>query len=96
MLQGTMEKLEKYCRMKFRISESDVLPAVDLVDGTARSKLAAGTRGGVSRCSNHAEQIITITIPREVETLDDSCFSGCTSLEEVIFADDSQLDRIGK
>ena len=34
-----------------------MVPAVDLVDGTARSKWAVGARGGVSRCGNHAEEI---------------------------------------
>ena len=57
-----MEKLEKYCRVKFRILESDVVPAVDLVDPTARSEWAVGARGGVSRCSNHAEQIIASSV----------------------------------
>ena len=37
-----------------------------------------------------------ITIPREVETLDDYCFYNCESLEEVIFCDDSKLRHIGK
>ena len=37
-----------------------------------------------------------IIIPSEVETLDGSCFHTCKSLEEVIFADDSKLHRIGK
>ena len=53
--QGTMEKLEKYCGVKFHISESRVLPALDLIDPTARAKWAVGTRGCVSRCSNQAE-----------------------------------------
>ena len=53
--QGTMEKLEKYCGVKFYISESRVLPAVDLLDPTARAKWAIGDPGSVSRCSNHAE-----------------------------------------
>ena len=41
--------------MKFRISELRVLPAVDLIDSTTGAKWTIGARGGVSRCSNHAE-----------------------------------------
>ena len=55
VLFRSMERLEKYCGVKFHISESHVLPAVDLIDPTARPKGAIGARGGVSRCSNHAE-----------------------------------------
>ena len=50
-----MEGLEEYCGVKLRISESHVLPAVDLVDPTAQAKWAVGTRGGVSRCGNYEE-----------------------------------------
>ena len=37
-----------------------------------------------------------ITIPSEIEPPEYQCFQNCISLEEVIFADNSKLWRIGK
>ena len=41
------------------------------------------------------QKITKIIIPEEVKGLKRSCFSGCTNLSEVVFADGSELTEIG-
>ena len=53
--QGTMDRLEKCCGAKFHISESRVLPEVDLIGPTARAKWTVGARNGTSQCRDYAE-----------------------------------------